>query len=85
MTIGQTASKTKAALLAAAVLGLPSAVWAGPAETHSVSFFRPYQAPAAPHSGGVRLRGPLRPRLQTRQAHLHPRSCPAHLTITSLT
>jgi hypothetical protein len=34
MTIGQTASKTKAALLAAAVLGLPSAVWAGPAETY---------------------------------------------------
>ncbi len=34
MTIGQTASKTKAALLAAALIGLPAAAWAGPAETY---------------------------------------------------
>ncbi len=34
MTIGQTASKTKAVLLAAAMLGLPATAWAGPAETY---------------------------------------------------
>jgi hypothetical protein len=34
MTIGQTAWKTKAAILAAAVLCLPSAAWAGPADTY---------------------------------------------------
>ncbi|MDP3802907.1 hypothetical protein [Brevundimonas sp.] len=34
MTIGQTASKTKAVLLAAAALCLPGAAWAGPAETY---------------------------------------------------
>jgi len=34
MTIGQTASKTKAALAAAAVLGLPATAWAGPADTY---------------------------------------------------
>lgn len=34
MTIGQTASKTKAVLLAAAVLWLPNAAWAGPADTY---------------------------------------------------
>ena len=34
MTIGQTASKTKAALAAAAVLGLPAVAWAGPADTY---------------------------------------------------
>ncbi len=34
MTIGQTASKTKAALAAVAVLGLPATAWAGPAETY---------------------------------------------------
>ncbi len=34
MTIGQTASKTKAALLAAAVLGLPTAAGAGAADTY---------------------------------------------------
>lgn len=34
MTIGQTASKTKAALLAAVVLGLPATAWAGPADTY---------------------------------------------------
>lgn len=34
MTIGQTATKTKAALAAAAVLGLPGTTWAGPADTY---------------------------------------------------
>lgn len=34
MTIGQTASKTKAALAAAAMLGLPAVAWAGPADTY---------------------------------------------------
>lgn len=34
MTIGQTASKTKAAVAAAVVLGLPATAWAGPAETY---------------------------------------------------
>ncbi|MDP1914170.1 hypothetical protein [Brevundimonas sp.] len=34
MTICQTASKTKAALAAAAVLGLPVPAWAGPADTY---------------------------------------------------
>lgn len=34
MTIGQTASKTKAALAAAALLGLPAVAWAGPADTY---------------------------------------------------
>lgn len=34
MTIGQTASKTKAALLAAAVLGLPGIAWAEAADTY---------------------------------------------------
>lgn len=34
MTIGQTASKTKAALTAVALLGLPAMAWAGPADTY---------------------------------------------------
>ena len=34
MTIGQTASKTKAVLAAAALLGLPATAWAGPADTY---------------------------------------------------
>lgn len=34
MTIGQTAAKTKAALAAAAVLGLPATAWASPADTY---------------------------------------------------
>ena len=34
MTIGQTASKTKAVLLAAAMAGLPATAWAGPADTY---------------------------------------------------
>jgi hypothetical protein len=34
MTIGQTASKTKAALLAVAALSLPAIAWAGPADTY---------------------------------------------------
>lgn len=34
MTIGQTASKTKAALAAAAALVLPATAWAGPADTY---------------------------------------------------
>lgn len=34
MTIGQTAPKTKAAILAAAALCLPNAAWAGPADTY---------------------------------------------------
>ena len=34
MTIGQTASKTKAALMAVAALSLPTIAWAGPADTY---------------------------------------------------